>query len=97
MPLGAGRGHPQTGFAGTGAPGNPCCRPARFREHRNLLPPASAVVRPYLVSLCRSHSLANSGLAFELEALLGSVSQHCVHHASCPVLIMRAEPGQSAS
>ena len=23
------------------------------------------------------------------EALLGSVSQHCVHHASCPVVIMR--------
>jgi nucleotide-binding universal stress UspA family protein len=27
------------------------------------------------------------------EALLGSVSQHCVHHAHCPVLIVRAEPG----
>ena len=26
------------------------------------------------------------------EALLGSVSQHCVHHARCPVLIMRGEP-----
>jgi nucleotide-binding universal stress UspA family protein len=26
-------------------------------------------------------------------ALLGSVSQHCVHHAHCPVLIVRAEPG----
>ena len=23
------------------------------------------------------------------EALLGSVSQHCVHHASCPVVIIR--------
>jgi nucleotide-binding universal stress UspA family protein len=31
------------------------------------------------------------------EALLGSVSQNCVHHASCPVLIMRGEPGQAAS
>jgi nucleotide-binding universal stress UspA family protein len=27
------------------------------------------------------------------EALLGSVGQHCVHHAHCPVLIMRSEPG----
>jgi nucleotide-binding universal stress UspA family protein len=31
------------------------------------------------------------------EALLGSVSQNCAHHASCPVLIMRGEPGQAAS
>jgi nucleotide-binding universal stress UspA family protein len=26
------------------------------------------------------------------EALLGSVGQYCVHHAHCPVLIMRGEP-----
>lgn len=31
------------------------------------------------------------------EALLGSVSQNCVHHASCPVLIMRGERGQAVS
>jgi nucleotide-binding universal stress UspA family protein len=24
------------------------------------------------------------------EALLGSVSQHCVHHARCPVVVIRA-------
>jgi nucleotide-binding universal stress UspA family protein len=24
-----------------------------------------------------------------VEALLGSVSQHCVHHASCPVVVIR--------
>jgi nucleotide-binding universal stress UspA family protein len=30
------------------------------------------------------------------EALLGSVSQHCVHHATCPVMVIRdslARPG----
>ncbi len=33
------------------------------------------------------------------EALLGSVSQHCVHYARCPVLIMRTADshGQAAS
>jgi len=27
------------------------------------------------------------------EALLGSVSQHCVHHAPCPVVIVRDNKG----
>ncbi len=28
------------------------------------------------------------------EALLGSVSQHCVHHAPCPVVIVRGAQDQ---
>ena len=31
------------------------------------------------------------------DALLGSVGQYCVHHARCPVLVMRGEPGRSAA
>lgn len=31
------------------------------------------------------------------EALLGSVSQHCVHHARCPVVIIRGRPESPAS
>jgi nucleotide-binding universal stress UspA family protein len=30
------------------------------------------------------------------EAMLGSVGQYCVHHAQCPVLIIRDAPGQAA-
>jgi len=30
------------------------------------------------------------------EAMLGSVGQYCVHHAHCPVLIIREAPGQAA-
>lgn len=26
------------------------------------------------------------------EALLGSVGQHCVHHAPCPVVVIRGQP-----
>ena len=38
-----------------------------------------------LVVGCQGHG----GLA---EALLGSVGQYCVRHASCPVVIMRGKP-----
>jgi len=31
------------------------------------------------------------------DALLGSVGQYCVHHAHCPVLIMRGEPHRAAA
>ncbi len=31
------------------------------------------------------------------EALLGSVGQYCVHHAHCPVLIMRGEPEEASA
>ena len=31
------------------------------------------------------------------DALLGSVGQYCVHHAHCPVLIMRGEPRHAAA
>jgi nucleotide-binding universal stress UspA family protein len=31
------------------------------------------------------------------DALLGSTGQYCVHHAHCPVLIIRGEPAQAAA
>jgi nucleotide-binding universal stress UspA family protein len=33
--------------------------------------------------------VGSRGLGGFTEALLGSVSQHCVHHATCPVVIIR--------
>jgi nucleotide-binding universal stress UspA family protein len=32
-----------------------------------------------------------------VEALLGSVSQHCVHHATCPVVVLRDAVTREAS
>jgi nucleotide-binding universal stress UspA family protein len=34
--------------------------------------------------------LGNRGHGGFIGALLGSVSQHCIHHADCPVVIVRA-------
>jgi nucleotide-binding universal stress UspA family protein len=33
--------------------------------------------------------LGSRGHGGFVEALLGSVSQHCVHHAKCPVVVIR--------
>jgi nucleotide-binding universal stress UspA family protein len=40
--------------------------------------------------------LGSRGHGSFADALLGSVGQYCMHHAHCPVLIMRGEPGRSA-
>jgi nucleotide-binding universal stress UspA family protein len=39
--------------------------------------------------------LGSRGLGGFTEALLGSVSQHCVHHAPCPVVIIRERAAAS--
>jgi nucleotide-binding universal stress UspA family protein len=39
--------------------------------------------------------VGSRGLGGFTEALLGSVSQHCVHHAPCPVVIIREQAAVS--
>lgn len=41
--------------------------------------------------------LGSRGHGSFADALLGSVGQYCVHHALCPVLIMRGEPRRAAA
>jgi nucleotide-binding universal stress UspA family protein len=41
--------------------------------------------------------LGSRGHGSFADALLGSVGQYCLHHAHCPVLILRSEPGRSAA
>jgi nucleotide-binding universal stress UspA family protein len=41
--------------------------------------------------------LGSRGHGSLADALLGSVGQYCVHHAHCPVLIMRCEPRRAAA
>jgi len=50
---------------------------------------------PVLVEAAEGADLlvvGNRGHGGLAEALLGSVGQYCVRHASCPVVIMRGKP-----
>jgi nucleotide-binding universal stress UspA family protein len=68
------------------------------------LGPASGVhVRPWVIEGHAARALLDASVGAELlvvgsrghggfaEALLGSVSQHCVQHASCPVVVIRGQ------
>jgi nucleotide-binding universal stress UspA family protein len=41
--------------------------------------------------------LGSRGHGSFADTLFGSVGQYCMHHADCPVLIMRGEPGRCAA
>ena len=77
---------------------------SRRRRCEEVEPPDSRLVRSQVVRGHPAQVLLDAAADADLlvvgrrghgsfaEALLGSVSQHCVHHAHCPVLIMRGEP-----
>ncbi|MFF3754662.1 universal stress protein [Streptomyces sp. NPDC002018] len=70
---------------------------------RALDPNSSVEVRRHVLSGDASQALLDTARGARLlvvgnrghggftQALLGSVSQHCVHHAQCPVVIVRAD------
>lgn len=69
----------------TGPSGNPLVRPVvRAGRPAQVLLDASAHA-DLLVVGSRGHGVF-------ADILLGSVSQHCFHHAKCPVVVMRGEP-----
>jgi nucleotide-binding universal stress UspA family protein len=70
----------------------------------SALDPGSDVrVRPLVVEGIAAQALLNASAGADLlvvgsrghggftEALLGSVGQHCVHHAQCPVVVIRGQ------
>ncbi|MCX4744747.1 universal stress protein [Kitasatospora sp. NBC_01287] len=62
-------------------------RPVEIRTHVVQGNPASALLEAtHGAALLVVGNRGHGGFA---EALLGSVGQHCVHHAQCPVVVVR--------
>lgn len=68
-------------------------RPDRTVEVRETVEPGHpAQVLLDASAHARLLVVGNRGFGGVAGALLGSVSQYCAHHASCPVVIIRGEP-----
>ncbi|GAA3394938.1 universal stress protein [Cryptosporangium minutisporangium] len=65
-------------------------RPVTIREH--VVEGAASRVLLAAADDAQLLVVGNRGHTGFAEALLGSVGQYCVHHASCPVVIVRDEP-----